>query len=337
MLASTPIFNLAYLTGPLLDLDIPGIKSHRGKVRRTFDVDAHRLLQVASDTISAHDVVMIDGIPGKGKILTQMSLFWNEKLHELLGADSFNYHLLSASTTDYPPGFQPHAQALVGRSMLVKRVNIVPIESIVRGYLAGSGLKEYSKSQTVCGIKLPDGLVDSSKLPESLWTPSTKAGEGQHDENISPREAVDVIEDWLLHNPLVKWNSTPAQLVHDLAHTSVLLYETAAEYARSCGIIIADTKFEFGLDEFGNLVLADEVLTPDSSRFWDLESYEPGRTQASFDKQLLRDYLDLLVKYKLWNKQAPAPAVPLQIQLATTCMYLTAYWRLTGVDLTAAA
>jgi phosphoribosylaminoimidazole-succinocarboxamide synthase len=336
-------FNLENLPRPLVDLEIPGYESHRGKVRRNFSIDDKRLLLVATDAVSAHDVVMNEGIPGKGTILTQMSLFWNAKLHELLGSESFRYHLISSTPISYSLKFRRAITMvddtvvpvnLTGRSMLVKRVKILPIENIVRGYLAGSGLKEYNKSQTVCGIALPEGLLESDKLPEPLWTPSTKAPDGEHDINITEGEAVEVVMCWLKDLDL---NYDPAMVIAKLKRLSLLLYTTAADYALSRGIIIADTKFELGLDEAGNLVLADEVLTPDSSRFWDAEAYEPGKTQASFDKQLLRDYLDLLVKYGLWDKQAPAPPIPPQIIAATTQMYLTAFWRLTSVDLTAIA
>jgi len=290
----------------LLTTDIPALSLlNRGKVRDVYAVDASRLLIVATDRLSAFDVVMPNGIPDKGRVLTQISLFWFEKLR----ARSRN-HLISADVNVYPPTLKPYADQLEGRSMLVRRVKILPIECIVRGYLSGSGWKEYRANGAVCGIALPGGLKESDELPEPIFTPSTKAESG-HDQNISFQETVKLIGE---------------RLATQLQETSIALYTSAAEYARTRGIIIADTKFEFGLDEGGNLLLADEVLTPDSSRFWDARQYVPGRAQDSFDKQYVRDYLETLD----WNKEPPGPPLPDEVVMNTRAKYLEAYERLTG-------
>lgn len=294
---------------PLLNTDLPGIPLvNRGKVRDVYAIDDHRLLFVASDRISAFDVIMPNGIPDKGRVLTQISLFWFQQLRDIA-----RNHLLTADISDYPTPLQPFGKQLSGRSMLVKKLNIVPIECIVRGYLAGSGWKEYQQCGTVCGIPLPTGLWESDQLPQPIFTPSTKAESG-HDENISPATAAKLVG---------------PRVAGKLAELSLALYQAAAEYARTRGIILADTKFEFGFDSDSNsLVLADEVLTPDSSRFWDVETYKPGRSQDSFDKQFVRDYLETLE----WNKEPPAPELPDEIVEKTHAKYVEAYERLTGMN-----
>jgi phosphoribosylaminoimidazole-succinocarboxamide synthase len=262
----------------------------RGKVRDLYAV-GDALLLVATDRISAFDFVLGSGIPGKGKILTQISLFW--------------FDLLA--------GIVPFRDQLQGRSMLVKRAAMFPVECVARGYLAGSGWKEYQASQTVCGIALPAGLLDGSRLPEPIFTPATKSQDGAHDENISfaATEAVLGAED--------------ARHLRDL---TLSLYRRASQHAESCGLILADTKFEFGRTENG-ITLADEVLTPDSSRFWERALWKPGGAQPSFDKQFVRDYLESIG----WNKQAPAPALPTDVVNATQAKYLEAFRRLTGRSL----
>jgi len=290
----------------LLTTDIPAVSLiNRGKVRDVYRIDASRLLFIATDRISAFDVVMPNGIPDKGRVLTQISLFWFDKLRDIA-----RNHLITADVRTYPPALRPYDEQLAGRSMLVRTVKITPIECIVRGYLSGSGWKEYQRSGTVCGIKLPAGLRESEELPEPIFTPSTKAESG-HDENITQAQMINQVGEWLANR---------------LRDTSLKLYQAAAHYARTRGIIIADTKFEFGLDDGQNLILADEVLTPDSSRFWDVEQYAPGRAQDSFDKQYVRDYLETLQ----WGKEPPGPMLPDDIIARTREKYLEAYLRLTG-------
>ena len=297
------------MTTALLTTEIPTLPLvTRGKVRDIYNVDEARLLFVATDRISAFDVVMPNGIPDKGRVLTQISLFWFEKLRAIA-----KNHLITADVRTYPPALRPYADQLEGRSMLVRRVKIQPIECIVRGYLSGSGWKEYQQSGSVCGIKLPAGLRESDKLPAPIFTPSTKAESG-HDQNITLPQAVTIVGE---------------RLANQLQETSIKLYQAAADYARTRGIIIADTKFEFGLDPGGNLILADEVLTPDSSRFWDVEKYQPGRAQDSFDKQYVRDYLETLD----WKKEPPGPELPDEVVEGTRARYLEAYQRLTGKPL----
>jgi len=292
---------------PILKLDLPGIKKVRsGKVREVFDLGDSFLL-VASDRISAFDVIMPNGIPRKGEVLTQVSHFWFEKFSTLVPN-----HLLAKSNDPLPANLQPFAAQLAGRSMIVKKAKPLAIECIVRGYLSGSGLKEYKKSQTVCGIKLPAGLVDSSELPEPIFTPSTKAEQG-HDENINFEQACEIVGKDL------------ATQARDL---SLKIYKAGRDYARERGIIIADTKFEFGLFE-GKLILIDEVLTPDSSRFWPADQYAPGKGQPSFDKQFVRDYLETLT----WDKTPPGPTLPEDVVNRTSAKYLEAYERLTGKKL----
>ncbi|HUR46771.1 MAG TPA: phosphoribosylaminoimidazolesuccinocarboxamide synthase [Candidatus Saccharimonadales bacterium] len=292
---------------PLLQLDLPGIpKVKSGKVREMFDL-GDRFLLVASDRISAFDCVMPNGIPRKGEVLTQLSHFWFEKFGSIVPN-----HLLAKSTDPLPAVLQPFAAKLAGRSMIVKKAKPLAIECVVRGYLAGSGWSEYKKSQTVCGIQLPAGLKESSELPQPIFTPATKAETG-HDENISFDEAVKIV------------GRDVAEKVRD---ASIKLYSTGREYARQRGIIIADTKFEFGIFE-GQIILIDEVLTPDSSRFWPADQYEAGKSQPSFDKQFVRDYLETLH----WNKTPPAPALPADVASKTAVKYLEAYERITGKKL----
>ena len=292
---------------PILQLDLPGIKKVRsGKVREVYDLGDSFLL-VASDRISAFDVIMPNGIPRKGEVLTQISHFWFEKFSDLVPN-----HLLAKANDPLPANLQPYAAQLARRSMIVKKAKPLAIECIVRGYLSGSGLKEYKKSQTVCGIQLPAGLVDSSELPEPIFTPSTKAEAG-HDENISFEEACKIVG---------------ADLATQARDLSLKIYKAGRDYAKQRGIIIADTKFEFGLFE-GKLILIDEVLTPDSSRFWPADQYAPGRGQPSFDKQFVRDYLETLT----WDKTPPGPTLPAEVVAKTSATYLEAYERLTGKKL----
>ena len=289
---------------PVLQLDLPGIKKVRsGKVREVFDLGDAFLL-VASDRISAFDVIMPNGIPRKGEVLTQISHFWFARFASLVPN-----HLLAGANDPLPANLQPFAGLLAGRSMIVKKAKPLAIECIVRGYLSGSGWKEYKKSQTVCGIQLPAGLTESAELPEPIFTPSTKAEAG-HDENISFAEAEKIV------------GSDLARQARDL---SLTIYKAGRDYARQRGIIIADTKFEFGLFE-GKLILIDEVLTPDSSRFWPADQYGPGQGQPSFDKQFVRDYLETLT----WDKNPPGPALPEEVVNKTSAKYLDAYERLTG-------
>ena len=279
---------------------------HRGKVRDMYEIPGHgdKLLMVATDRISAYDVVMADPVPGKGKILTEISLFW----FKLLG-DSVPNHLISADVDEFPEVCREYRDQLAGRSMLVRRTRVVPVECIVRGYLSGSFWSAYKKDTTVCGFALPTGMRESDKFPQPLFTPSTKAEQGLHDENISVERMREMVG---------------RELTDQMAKTSVELYQRAADYARTRGIIIADTKFEMGLDG-DQLLLIDEVLTPDSSRFWPLDQYAPGRGQPSYDKQFLRDYLSTLD----WNKQPPPPPLPAEILSKTRDRYQEALRLLT--------
>jgi len=292
---------------PLLQLDLPGIRKVKsGKVREMFDL-GDRLLLVATDRISAFDCIMPNGIPRKGEVLTQISFFWFDRF-----ASSVPNHLLARAQDPLPSSLQPFASQLAGRSMIVKKAQPLAIECVVRGYLAGSGWQEYRKRQTVCGINLPAGLQESSELPEPIFTPATKAETG-HDENISFEQASTIVG---------------TGLAEQARASSLKIYSAAREYARQRGIIIADTKFELGLFE-GQLILIDEVLTPDSSRFWPADQYQAGRSQPSFDKQFVRDYLETLS----WNKTPPAPALPSEVVAKTQAKYLEAYSRLTGKSL----
>lgn len=279
---------------------------HRGKVRDMYEIPGHadKLLMVATDRISAYDVVMADPIPGKGKVLTEISLFW----FKLLG-DIIPNHLITANIDEFPEICVQYREQLEGRSMLVKRTKVVPIECIVRGYLSGSFWSAYKKDTTVCGFKLPEGMRESDKFPQPLFTPSTKAEQGLHDENISIERMEELVG---------------KELTAKMAATSVQLYQKAADYARTKGIIIADTKFEMGMDG-DHLLLIDEVLTPDSSRFWPLDEYAPGKGQPSFDKQFLRDYLSSLD----WDKQPPPPPLPTEILEKTMSRYQEAQVKLT--------
>jgi phosphoribosylaminoimidazole-succinocarboxamide synthase len=292
---------------PILQLDLPGVKKVRsGKVREVYDLGDAFLL-VASDRLSAFDVVLPNGIPRKGEVLTQLSHFWFEKF-----ADLVPNHLLARSDDPLPKNLQPFADQLARRSMIVKKAKPLAIECIVRGYLSGSGWKEYKKSQTVCGIQLPAGLTESAELPEPIFTPSTKAEAG-HDENISFAEAQKIVG---------------AEIASQARDLSLKIYRAGRDYARQRGIIIADTKFEFGLFE-GKLILIDEVLTPDSSRFWPADQYVPGQGQPSFDKQFVRDYLETLD----WDKTPPGPVLPEEVITKTSAKYLEAYQKITGKDL----
>ena len=293
------------LDSVLLRTDLPDLKlKASGKVRDVYDIDENQLLFIASDRISAFDYVLATGIPHKGRVLNQISLFWFDFL-----ADVVPNHLITADVEKYPASVRKYADQLRGRSMLVRRAEIFPVECIVRGYLSGSGWKEYKASGKVCGITLPTGLKESDALPEPIFTPSTKATSG-HDENISFDKMVEIV------------GIETASHLRDL---TLRVYKKAAAYARQRGIIIADTKFEFGRTAQG-ITLADEVLTPDSSRFWPADKYEPGRAQDSYDKQYVRDYLEEI----RWNKQPPAPALPAEVALRTSEKYLEAYHQLTG-------
>ncbi len=292
------------MSNVVLQTDIPELGPvKRGKVRDIYDL-GDKLLIVATDRISAFDVVNESGIPGKGKVLTALSLFWFDYLGDITAN-----HLITADVKEMGPAAAAHADALEGRSMLVRKAKVHPIECVVRGYLAGSGWKEYQQSQTVCGVALPAGLVEASQLPEPIFTPATKAESG-HDENIDFERCADIV------------GRETAEALRD---RSLALYRKAADYARERGIIICDTKFEWG-DADGEMILVDEVLTPDSSRFWPADEYQPGRTQPSFDKQPVRDWLEATG----WDKTPPAPALPPEVVEATSRRYLEAYERLTG-------
>ena len=292
-------------SGVLLQTDFPELKLHAsGKVRDVYSVDSNHLLFVATDRISAFDYVLATGIPDKGRVLTQLSLFWFDFLEGIVPN-----HLATANVAEYPAELQNYAAQLCGRSMLVVRADMVAVECVVRGYISGSGWKEYKNSGSVCGIKLPAGLRESDKLPEPIFTPATKATTG-HDENISFDHMIDLIG---------------KELSEKLRDISIAVYKKAADYAETRGIIIADTKFEFGHTPKG-LVLADEVLTPDSSRFWPMDKYQPGGAQESFDKQYVRDYLESIK----WNKQPPAPGLPPEVAAKTSEKYVEAYVQMTG-------
>lgn len=295
------------MSNAVIRTDLPELNLlHRGKVRDMYEIPGHedKLLMIATDRISAYDVVMDDPIIDKGKVLTQISLFWFDLL-----ADIVPNHLISADVDQYPEVCHQYRDQLEGRSMLVRRTKVMPIECIVRGYLSGSFWSAYKKDTTVCGFALPQGMQESDKFPQPLFTPSTKAEQGLHDENISVAEMEKIIG---------------KDIAGKMADISVRLYEKASEYARSKGIIIADTKFEIGMVD-GELILIDEVLTPDSSRFWPMDEYKPGQGQPSFDKQFLRDYLSTLD----WDKQPPAPPLPAEITEKTAARYKEAQDRLT--------
>jgi len=282
--------------------------AQQGKVRDLYDL-GDRLLIVATDRISAYDVVLPEGIPNKGRVLTQISAFWFARLSQLVP-----HHLISTDVTAFPEPFRSAPEIFAGRSMLVKKTKPLPVECVVRGYLSGSGWKEYSSSRSVCGIPLPAGLQESDRLEEPIFTPATKAELGTHDENIPFEQAAETLGDEL------------AARVRDI---SLSLYTEGAQHALTQGIIIADTKFEFGLDEAGTLVWIDEALTPDSSRFWPMDEYKPGGPQPSFDKQFVRDYLQSIK----WDKSPPPPHLPPDIVETTSLKYVEALKRLTGRDL----
>ena len=295
----------------LLQTDLGSIPlTARGKVRDIYALSADQLLFVASDRISAFDHVLGSGIPDKGKILTQLSLFWFDFLK-----GTIPNHLITAVATEFPTGLQPFLSQLDGRSMLVRRAKMFPVECVVRGYLSGSGWKDYQQTGAICDIKLPAGLRESDRLPEPIFTPAAKINTGGHDENISYKTVEDAIGP---HN------------ANSLRSLTLEIYDKATKHAASRGLILADTKFEFGIitDVNGNekIILADEVLTPDSSRYWPTEAYNPGGPQPSFDKQYVRDYLESIH----WNKQAPAPALPDEVVARTREKYLDAFRLLTG-------
>lgn len=280
----------------------------RGKVRDVYAVDDDSLLVVATDRISAFDCVLPTPIQRKGEVLTALSEFWFDKLAHIIPN-----HLITTDVELMPDAVRRQSADLKGRSMLVRRAEVFPVECVVRGFLSGSGWKDYLRTGEVCGLRLPEGLQESAELPEPIFTPSTKAEQG-HDENISENSVRDMLG---------------TETTTLLRTTSLRLYNEARNYARSRGIIIADTKFEFGLDKHGEPIVVDEILTPDSSRFWPLEVYMPGKSQPSFDKQFVRDYLETLD----WDKKPPAPAIPAQIAEATAGRYLEAYRLITGRDL----
>jgi phosphoribosylaminoimidazole-succinocarboxamide synthase len=292
----------------LLRTDYSELELHAsGKVRDVYNLDHDHLLFVATDRISAFDYVLATGIPHKGRVLTQISLFWFDFLKDIVPN-----HFVTADVNRYPAVIRQHADELRGRSMMVMRAEMFPVECVARGYLSGSGWKEYKATGTVCGIQLPPGLKESDQLPEPIFTPATKATTG-HDINISFEEMCKLVD---------------PELSRQLRDLTLRIYKKAADYARQRGIIIADTKFEFGQTAKG-ITLADEVLTPDSSRFWPADTYQPGNAQDSYDKQYVRDYLEEI----RWNKQPPAPALPHEVALRTSEKYLGAYRQLTGREL----
>jgi len=292
----------------LIHTDFPELQLHAaGKVRDVYLLDREHLLFVATDRISAFDYVLATGIPHKGRVLTQISLFWFDFLRDIVPN-----HLITADVDRYPAAVRRYSDQLRGRSMMVMRAEMFPVECVVRGYISGSAWKEYKTTGRVCGIELPAGLKESDKLPEPIFTPATKAATG-HDENISFEQMAKIVGH---------------ELSRQLRDISLKIYTKASDYAKRKGIIIADTKFEFGITPQG-ITLADEVLTPDSSRFWPGDKYQPGRAQDSYDKQYVRDYLEEI----RWNKQPPAPALPPEVARRTSEKYLEAYRQLTGREL----
>lgn len=293
------------LAPPLLSTSLPGLSLVRqGKVRDLYAV-GDRLLMVATDRISAFDYVLGSGIPDKGRVLTQLSNFWFDRTRGIVPN-----HLISADVDAFPAELAPHSEQLRGRAMLVRKTTPLPVECVARGYISGSGWKDYVATGEVCGVRLPAGLRESDRLPETLFTPATKADTG-HDENISEAAAAAVVG---------------ADLLARLKTLTLALYAAGVAHAESCGIILADTKFEFGLTDSGELLLIDEVMTPDSSRYWPKDQYAPGGAQPSFDKQYVRDYLESIK----WNKQPPVPTLPDDVVRRTREKYLDAYSRLTG-------
>jgi phosphoribosylaminoimidazole-succinocarboxamide synthase len=291
-------------TTALLTTSVGNYPKRTGKVRDIYELPEHMLL-VATDRISAYDVVMPNGIPDKGRVLTQISAFWFKQLGDIVPN-----HLVSVALKDLPDDIRAEEE-LDGRFMLCRKAKVVPIECVVRGYLAGSGWREYKESQSVCGLTLPAGLKQCSELPEPIFTPATKAQQGEHDENVSFEQACD---------------AAGVELVTRLRDISIALYSKGRQYALERGLILADTKFEFGLDENGELMLIDELLTPDSSRFWPADVFKPGKDQPSFDKQFVRNHLD---KIK-FDRTPPAPPLPADIVRKTRAKYIEAYTRLTG-------
>lgn len=297
------------MSQPLLETSIHSLKRiHQGKVRDIYDIDANTMLLVSTDRLSAFDVILPTGIANKGAMLTQMANFWFEKLKNVVPN-----HLTGIDPANVVSDPKEKSQ-LANRAVVVKKLKALPIEAIVRGYLVGSGWKEYKAKGTVCGIPLPAGLQEASKLPEPIFTPSSKAAVGEHDENISLQQCADLIGE---------------DMAEQVAKVAIALYTQAAEYALTRGIIIADTKFEFGLDDQGVLHVMDEVLTPDSSRFWPAESYAVGKNPPSYDKQYVRDWLEACG----WNKTPPAPALPDDVAQRTSDKYMEAFEKLTGKKL----
>jgi phosphoribosylaminoimidazole-succinocarboxamide synthase len=294
---------------PLTETTIPDLKLvRRGKVRDVYTVDDEHLLIVATDRISAFDCILPTPIKDKGRVLTAISRFWFERLNSIVP-----HHLITTKVEEMPEVVQPYADLIRDRSMFVKRTTVIPIECVVRGYIAGSGWKDYKSTGQICGHRLPSGLQEADRLPNPIFTPATKAETG-HDENISEEKAAEIV------------GLDTIQYLRDI---SIRLYSDAVDYAATKGIIIADTKFEFGKDRDGKIVLIDEILTPDSSRFWPVSEYSPGKSQPSFDKQFVRDYLETLP----WDKRPPAPPLPEKVAEATTKRYLQAYQILTGNEL----
>jgi phosphoribosylaminoimidazole-succinocarboxamide synthase len=310
LISSTPVLETSFATLTL---------HRRGKVRDVYEVDDDHLLVVATDRISAFDYVLGSGIPDKGKVLTQLSAFWFEMLSGPAGVEGLSHHLVSTDPREYPAALTPYADTLRGRSMLVRRTDPVQVECVARGYISGSGWKDYQATGEICGVPLPKGLRESDRLPSPIFTPATKAASG-HDENISEQAAGDLIG----HDLLAKLKSLTLDI-----------YARGSAHAASRGIMLADTKFEFGLVERGGedggqeIILIDEVMTPDSSRFWPADAYAPGGAQPSFDKQFVRDYLESIK----WNKQPPVPSLPDEVVERTRAKYLDAFRRLTGSEL----
>jgi phosphoribosylaminoimidazole-succinocarboxamide synthase len=296
------------LAAPLIETRLNGLAPHRqGKVRDLYDA-GDALLMVATDRISAFDYVLGSGIPDKGKVLTQLSAFWFEYTRPIVAN-----HVIATDVARFPADLRRHADILAGRSMLVRRTNPVPIECVARGYLSGSGWKDYVATGAICGVELPAGLRESDRLPQPIFTPATKATSG-HDINISEADAAGIVG---------------AALLERLKSLTMALYSAGAAHAERCGILLADTKFEFGLMPDGEVLLIDEVMTPDSSRYWPKDQYEPGRAQPSFDKQFVRDYLEQIK----WNKQPPVPSLPDEVVAKTREKYIEAFRRLSGREL----
>ncbi|MFH0861362.1 MAG: phosphoribosylaminoimidazolesuccinocarboxamide synthase [Candidatus Altiarchaeota archaeon] len=291
------------MDGAVTETNLPLRIFKKGKVREVYDLD-DRLLVVATDRISAFDVILPNGIPKKGKVLTQLSLYWFDKVKRIV-----KNHVITADVMDYPQKLKPHREVLDGRSMLVEKAEVIPIECVVRGYLSGSAWKEYQQTNSVCGIGLPKGLVESQMLPKPIFTPATKADTG-HDINVSEEKAAEIVGE---------------DVIEKVKKYSLSIYKLARDEAAKKGIIVADTKFEFGLKD-GRIILVDEVLTPDSSRFWPADDYQAGRPQKSFDKQYVRDYLEDIG----WNKEPPAPKLPDNVVMSTSAKYVEAYGRITG-------